>query len=122
MARHLRSVWIAAFTALALPVYAADNEAQLWLERMTHALAERNYIGQFFHLSGSHSENLQIIHRVADGKVTERLVSLDGNGREIIRTDTEVTCYLPDQRTVVVEKRKENDSLLATVPSYTTGL
>ncbi len=43
---------------------------------------------------------LRIIHRVKDGQVSERLVSLDGSGREFIRTGSELACYLPDQRTV----------------------
>ena len=69
-----------------------------WLERMNHALATRNYDGTFFHLRNDKVETLRIVHRVEDGKVAERLVSLDGSGREIIRNDEELTCYLPDQR------------------------
>jgi sigma-E factor negative regulatory protein RseB len=65
---------------------------------------------------------MRIIHRVEKGKVTERLVSLDGSGREIIRNDEEVVCYLPDKRTVLVEKRTGNTSLLAAVPSYSESL
>ena len=48
---------------------------------------------------------LRIIHRVQDGTVSERLASLDGSGREFIRTGAELACYLPDKRTVLVEQR-----------------
>ena len=65
---------------------------------------------------------MRIIHRVEKGKVTERLVSLDGSGREIIRNQTEVICYLPDRRTVLVEKRTDDRTLLATVPIYNEQL
>jgi sigma-E factor negative regulatory protein RseB len=65
---------------------------------------------------------MRIIHSVSDGVVTERLVSLDGSGREVIRTQSEVVCYLPDRRTVLVEKRTNNNSLLGTVPVYSEGL
>jgi sigma-E factor negative regulatory protein RseB len=54
--------------------------------------------------------------------VTERLVSLDGSGREIIRNQTEVVCYLPDRRTVLVEKRTDDTTLLAAVPAYNEEL
>lgn len=117
------SRWIlGCLLALALPVYAGDPEARAWLERMSRALASRNYDGRFFLLSDSRSETLRIIHRVERGKVTERLVSLDGSGREIIRNESEVICYLPDKRKVLVEKRTDNNSLLAALPSYNEGL
>ena len=76
---------------------------------MNEALVSRNYDGMFSHWQGGQVEMLRIIHRVQDGEVTERLVSLDGSGREFIRTGTELACYLPDQRTVVVEKRSEQE-------------
>ncbi len=102
--------------------HAADREARQWLERMSEALATRNYEGRFFHLRDSRSEAMRIYHRVDKGKVTERLVSLDGSGREIIRNQTEVICYLPDRRTVLVEKRTDANTRLAAVPAYNEEL
>ena len=55
---------------------------------------------------------LRIIHRVQDGTVSERLASLDGSGREFIRTGASLACYLPDKRTVVVEQRPQQESLV----------
>lgn len=118
-ARYLVLLLISAF---ALPARAGDPDARDWLERMTRALAQQNYDGRFFHLTESRSETMRIIHRVDKGKVSERLVSLDGSGREIIRDDEQVVCYLPDKRTVLVEKRTDNNSLLAALPSYTESL
>jgi sigma-E factor negative regulatory protein RseB len=109
-------------SAFALPARAGDPDARDWLERMTRALAQQNYDGRFFHLTESRSETMRIIHRVDKGKVSERLVSLDGSGREIIRDDEQVVCYLPDKRTVLVEKRTDNNSLLAALPIYTESL
>jgi len=37
--------------------------------------------------------------------VIERLQALDGSGREFVRNNDELTCYLPDQHTVLVEPR-----------------
>lgn len=103
--------------------HAADEtDAHAWLERMTRALATRNYDGRFLHFSNGRAESLRIVHRVANGVVTERLVSLDGSGREVVRTASEVMCYLPDKRTVLVEKRTDSDPLLSTVPNYNDGL
>jgi sigma-E factor negative regulatory protein RseB len=110
---------------LALSVaWADDDDARAWLERMNQALATRNYDGTFFriHLRNGTVERLRIVHRVEDGKVAERLVSLDGSGREIIRNDEELTCYLPDQRRVLVESRVEAGSLLGTLPSFDANI
>ena len=113
---------VAAALAALSTAHAGDREARQWLERMSEALATRNYEGRFFHLRDSRSESMRIFHRVDKGRVTERLVSLDGSGREIIRNQTEVVCYLPDRRTVLVEKRTDDSTLLAAVPSYNEQL
>jgi sigma-E factor negative regulatory protein RseB len=118
-----RVLMIAAAALAVVPgARAADREAREWLERMSQALATRNYEGRFFHLRDSRSETMRIIHRVDKGRVTERLVSLDGSGREIIRNQSEVICYLPDRRTVLVEKLTNESTLIATVPSYNEQL
>ena len=83
-----------------------------WLERMDHALTTRNYDGTFSRWQGGRVEMLRIIHRVQDGTVSERLASLDGSGREFIRTGANLACYLPDQRTVLVEQRPAEESLV----------
>ncbi|HTV77722.1 MAG TPA: MucB/RseB C-terminal domain-containing protein [Steroidobacteraceae bacterium] len=82
----------------------AADAPQDWLDRMNTALNTRNYVGVFSHWESGRVETLRIVHRVADGAVTERLESLDGSGRQFVRSGTELTCYLPDQRTVLVEK------------------
>src|SRR3981189_184248 len=78
----------------------ADDPRE-WLEKMNKALATRNYDGTFFHLSGGRLETMRIVHRVRAGRVTERLVSLDGSGREFVRNNDELTCYLPHHPTVL---------------------
>ena len=108
--------------AVAPALQAADREARDWLEKMSRSLATRNYEGRFVHVRNSRTETMRIIHRVDRGKVTERLVSLDGSGREIIRNQSEVICYLPDRRTVLVEKRTDDATLLAAVPAYNEQL
>ncbi|HXZ60661.1 MAG TPA: MucB/RseB C-terminal domain-containing protein [Steroidobacteraceae bacterium] len=83
-----------------------------WLERMNQALMTRSYDGTFSHWHGGTVEMLRIIHRLQDGQVAERLVSLDGSGREFIRTGSSLACYLPDRRTVLVEQRPGQESLV----------
>jgi sigma-E factor negative regulatory protein RseB len=89
-----------------------------WLEKMNHALATRNYDGTFFHLSDGRVETMRIVHRVRAGRVTERLLSLDGSGREFVRNNDELTCYLPDQHTVLVEPRQDRGPFLGSLPQF----
>jgi sigma-E factor negative regulatory protein RseB len=85
---------------------------------MNQALTTLNYDGVFSHIQGGTVETLRIIHRVQDGNVMERLVSLDGSGREFIRTGSQLACYLPDARTVLVEKQPEPSLLLGRLPRF----
>lgn len=86
---------------------AAPDDARAWLTRTDEALARRNYRGVFvheLHSFGGETETLEVIHRVGSDGVSERLVSMDGSGREFIRRNGQLSCYLPDQRTVLVLK------------------
>jgi sigma-E factor negative regulatory protein RseB len=107
-----------ALVALAGAALAAADEPRDWLSRMNDALTTRNYDGTFFHVRDGKMETLRIIHRVQDGQVMERLQSLDGSGREFIRGGTELTCYLPDQRVVLVERRPQEGPLLGNLPRF----
>ena len=85
---------------------------------MNRALATRNYEGTFFHLSEGRVETMRIVHRVKAGRITERLLSLDGSGREFVRTNEELTCYLPDQHTVLVQPSEDRGPFLGSLPSF----
>ena len=99
------------------PIRAADDPRE-WLAKMNLALASRNYDGTFFHLSDGHVETMRIVHRVRAGRVTERLLTLDGSGREFVRNNGELTCYLPDQHTVLVEPRQDRGPFLGSLPQF----
>lgn len=99
-------LWLA-MTLTAATAVAAETP-QSWLDRMNAALTSRNYEGVFSHWQSGQVETLRIVHRVVDGAVTERLESLDGSGRQLVSNGSEVTCYLPDQRTVLVEKAPQS--------------
>src|SRR6204780_5559743 len=107
-------VLLAALPRLSL---GADDPRE-WLQKMNQALATRNYDGTFFHLSEGRVETMRIVHRVRAGRVTERLQSLDGSGREFVRANGELTCYLPDQHTGLVEPRPDNGPFLGSLPQF----
>jgi sigma-E factor negative regulatory protein RseB len=89
---------------LAVATQAAQLSARAWLNRMDKALQQINYEGTFVYLHDNRVDTMQITHR-ADGRGgVERLLSLNGSPREIIRKHHSLTCILPDSRSVVVEK------------------
>jgi sigma-E factor negative regulatory protein RseB len=107
----------ALLAALPQRSFGADDPRD-WLQKMNQALATRNYDGTFFHLSEGRVETMRIVHRVRAGHVTERLQSLDGSGREFVRNNDELTCYLPDQHTVLVEPRPDHGPFLGSLPQF----
>ena len=112
---------IAAFSLLLGAGVVLGAEPKEWLERMNHALTSRNYVGVFTHMRGDRAETLRIIHRVRGKDVSERLLSLDGSEREFIREGNELTCYFPDKRLVLVERRSPDGPLLGALPALGNG-
>src|SRR5271166_6488572 len=105
--------------AVSLPQRAqGEDDPRAWLDKMNQALAKRNYDGTFFHLSDGRVETMRIWHRVKAGHVTERLQSLDGSGREFVRNNDELTCYMPDQHMVLVEPRQDRGPFLGSLPKF----
>jgi sigma-E factor negative regulatory protein RseB len=69
-----------------LPVVADQYEqARSWLERMAAAMRELTYQGTFIYLRGSEVDTLRITHVHDEEGVRERMVSLSGPDREIVR-------------------------------------
>jgi len=120
-ARHSTSARFAMVSLLLGAGMVLAAEPQEWLERMNKALTTRNYVGVFTHVRGTRAETLRIIHRVRGRDVSERLLSLDGSGREFIREGDELTCYFPDTRSVLVERRAPDGPLLGALPAINDG-
>jgi len=89
---------------------------------MSQAVEQLNYQGTFLHMHGGQVETLQIVHLNDDGRVSERILALDGVAREIIRYQDEVQCILPDRRAVLLEERREVSPLLSALPTYSEEL
>lgn len=89
--------------AAAEPV--AVSEAMQWLTKIATAARQTNYSGTFVYQHGRQSETSTIAHVASSSGEYERLEVLDGSPREIIRNNDNVTCYFPQEKSVVIEKR-----------------
>lgn len=114
----LAFLWLAALPAVA----GAAEDGRAWLERMSETLATANYSGEFRLEGQGYTERMQIVHRVREGRVCEKLVSLSGNRRELVRDGEEVTAYLPDRRVAIIERRPDRGGLLGKLPQAGEGL
>lgn len=94
--------------AVALPVAppASAEPAHNWLMRMNEAARRLNFDGTFVYVHEGQVETLRIVHRNDNGRERERLVSLNGPPREILRNDRMVLCYLPGEKSILLKHRK----------------
>lgn len=81
------------------------RDAQSWLRKIQSAAQTLNYSGTFVYQQANQMRTSRITH-VLDGRNEfEKLEILDGKPREYIRNNDEVICYVPDAKTLFVEKR-----------------
>jgi sigma-E factor negative regulatory protein RseB len=95
------------------------------LLRMARTAAQRlNYAGTFVYQQGSQVRSSRITH-VFDGRnELEKLEVLDGVPREYLRTNDEIVAYLPQSRTLRMEKRVTQDvfpAIIGATPAELAG-
>ncbi len=86
------------------------------MERMYTAVQQLNYEGTFVYLHNQHMESMKIVHTVDNGVERERLVSLNGSRREVVRRKGEVICIQPDIQSVLVGKRFGHEGITKLLP------
>jgi sigma-E factor negative regulatory protein RseB len=91
--------------AAVVPAHAGDT-AREWLNAMSEALESLNYDGTFVYLHDGKLEAMHIIHQRDSGGEKERLFSLTGSAREVIRDNQSVTCIMPDSKSVMVGRSR----------------
>lgn len=84
----------------------ADSVARDWLHRISQSGQTLNYDGVFVYQHDKQLQSMRVLRKVERDRIRERLVSLNGAGREVIRDGQELRCYLPDTKSVLVEQRK----------------
>jgi sigma-E factor negative regulatory protein RseB len=99
---------ILAVAMLAATTFAGEasaDEATRWLERAARAAKTLNYAGTIVFQHNGHVDTSRLVHMVEGGQEQEKLLSLDGPAREVIRSSAEVRCYFPDAKVIRIEPR-----------------
>ena len=114
--------WLAAYLVCFSIVGAGEaaenaDEAFLLLQRMANAAHQLNYSGSFIYQHGQTMETSRITHLNDARGEYEKLVMLDGNRRQVFRNNDEVYCFLSDEKTVMVDKRRVKRTFPALLPT-----
>jgi sigma-E factor negative regulatory protein RseB len=81
----------------------SDDDVYQWLERMGAAMSQMHYQGTFVYLQGDAVETVRITHLVDEQGSHERLVSVSGVPREVVRDSAGVRWIAGEDRTVMAD-------------------
>jgi sigma-E factor negative regulatory protein RseB len=107
---------------LAASVCAAESQSKLdWLKTVAIAGHQTDYSGVFVYQYGNHVETSKITHVVETDSEYEKLESLDGPKREIIRHHGQVWCY-SNHKMVQVDSQSGQGSFPKSLPDQLATL
>lgn len=86
----------------------AASPAMDWVGRMSNAMRNLSYQGNFVYIHENQLESMSIFHIKNESGESERLLSLNGEAREVIRDNKNLTCIWPSSRKVVVDNSRQN--------------
>lgn len=98
----------------------SSQDAQVLLKKIQSAAQRLNYSGTFVYQQSNQIRTSRITHILSGKNEIEKLEVLDGKPREYIRNNDDVACYVPEEKTVLVEKRVTRDvfpAILAASPA-----
>lgn len=112
VSRRLLETAAMAVLLLVGEAFAAELDSpEFLIKRMIAASSALNYEGVFVYQRGNHIDSMRILHRVNGETEFERLISLSGPQREVVRKGTQVHCLFSDDQEVMVGKIEPRDFL-----------
>ena len=87
------------------------------VERMGASAERYNYRGTVARRFDGRVEYMRVVHRYAEGEVSERIETLDGADRTLIRDADGVRCVLPDSKAVLVQDSAGSHGFVGRVPA-----
>lgn len=97
------------------PVWAAGDAGEL-LVRLSDAARKANYEGEIVYQAQNRLQTLKVVHGISDGVEMERIQSLTGAPREVVKRDGKVVCILSKDRRLTSD-RSTPPSLLPALSS-----
>jgi sigma-E factor negative regulatory protein RseB len=108
VSRPLRGLLIPALLATCVITPAYAEPAMDWVQKMSDAMRNLNYRGNFVYMHENQLESMEIAHYRDEQGEKEHLLSLNGEAREVIRDNQNLTCIWPSSREVVIDLSRKN--------------
>ncbi len=112
----MRSLLFSLLLLITGAAVAEGMSAMEWIQKMSAAMQGLSYQGRFVYLQNNNLESMSITHINGDQGVRERLLSLNGEAREILRDNNNLTCIWPSSRQVVVDRSSQSNTSPLWVP------
>jgi sigma-E factor negative regulatory protein RseB len=106
----------------ALAQGSTSQDAIAWLNKIARSGSEVTFSGTYIHQYGNRTETSRVTHVVDEVGEREKLETLDGRPREIIRKNDDIICYIPDAKVMKLDRkraRKFFPALLSNVSDIT---
>ena len=95
----------------------SEPDIKILITEMSKATSELNYDGIFVYRYDKKIDTMRIIHKKnQNGDIYERLISLTGNEREILRENDRVKYFFPESRIAIIEKAKLGQLISSYIP------
>jgi sigma-E factor negative regulatory protein RseB len=101
---------------------AERRDVQAWLNKTQVAARKLEYSGIFIYQQANVVRTSRITHVLQGKNEIEKLEVLDGKPREFIRRNDEIIAYVPETKTLLVEKRLTADVFPAILTSSADSL
>jgi len=103
--------------AWAVAALGQSDSPRSLLERASEARTSHSFVAEFIYQYGGDIDSLRIWRSAnPESGIHERLESLSGESREILRDNETVTCILPSSEAVMVDERRLQHPLEARLP------
>jgi len=100
----------------------APQDGRAWLHKIYQATQDLSYTGTFVYQHDGRSETSRVTRLASPQGDIECLEVLDGEPREIVRSKDGVRCYLPQSRTLKVDRHSTGRRFPAMLPAQLTEL
>ena len=95
----------------------AEEDFHQLLAKMNQTLERGNYEGTFVFMHNGTVETMSIVHGYSENGIREKMVSLTGDKREVIRDQDVLTCIWPGEKLVVIETASDNHGIPSSLPN-----
>jgi sigma-E factor negative regulatory protein RseB len=109
------------FLGVAVAPLSASEDPYQWLERMSTAMRELDYQGTFVYVREDEVETVRITHMVSEHGIHERIVSVSGSPREVVR-DSSGVLWIAGGDGVVLPNTTDNRNFFPELSAGTAAI